>query len=141
MEEEDEEGEDADSGSKFSVAAGSAFPCSGANTIKMISNLPKDPCERHTHKANNVPPSPAPGYFHLEGTCREFWVCREVCSTFISTKILIHDLQYKALLNRCQRVSWLPTDLSDAQIVTFLIQSRASVRWISYFLARGFSLC
>ena len=88
-EEEDEEGEDADSGSKFSVAAGSAFPCSGANTIKMISNLPKDPCERHTHKANNVPPSPAPGYFHLEGTCREFWVCREVCSTFISTQILI----------------------------------------------------
>ena len=20
----------------------------------------------------------APGYFHLEGTCKEFWVCREV---------------------------------------------------------------
>jgi len=49
-----EEEADPDSGSKFSLAPGSAFPC------------------------------PEPGYFNLEGTCREFWVCREVSEGLVA---------------------------------------------------------
>ena len=33
---------------------------------------------RNESESPDSPFFAAPGYFHLEGTCKEFWVCREV---------------------------------------------------------------
>ena len=73
-----EEEVDPDSGSKFSVAPGSAFPCPGetkSDNFKSVS-------QRNSS-------FPEPGYFNLEGTCREFWVCREVLLYW--NKKTLHD--------------------------------------------------